>query len=373
MKTKKYIFQKAEYDDSTGTFKAIFATMNVKDKDDDFTLNGAFGEQRVIIAAYGHKSWQGGQDGLPVGKGRIYEDGDNAIVEGKFFLDTTAGNETYKTVKNIGDLQEWSYSLPEIDYEMREVNGERLRVLKRIKVNEVSPVLMGAGENTRLLDIKNVDTKKAFSSHSTSTDDSAWSAGKNEKKVKQGQKRAYYGKIYGWEDPDGETGVKSTYKFIHHFVGDDGTPGAASTRACSSGIAILNGARGGTNIPDADRKGLYNHLAGHLRDGGKEPPELRSIDSSGTHMPLKDHIEVLIADAAEVIERLEDVKRLRAEENRTPGESTLKRVELMKSQLSELISRLDDVQKKQGDIIMNEFLRFQQITAERRNYAITIN
>jgi hypothetical protein len=142
-------------DAKTGSFHALFAPFNVVDKQGDLTLPGAFGEQRVIISAYGHGSWSGE---LPVGKGRIFETAEGGVVEGQFFLDTQAGKETYLTVKNLGGLQEWSYALPEIDYEMREQDGHRIRVLKRIRVNEVSPVLMGAGEHTHLMDIKSGKT-----------------------------------------------------------------------------------------------------------------------------------------------------------------------------------------------------------------------
>ena len=115
----------------------------------------------------------------------------------------------------------------------------------------------------------------AFRSHSTPTTDAAWDAGANEKRVRVDEKRSYYSRIYGWYDPDGDEGAKSTYKFIHHMVDGDGAPGDANETACSTGIGVLNGGRGGTNIPKADRQGVYDHLARHLRDAGKEPPELK--------------------------------------------------------------------------------------------------
>jgi hypothetical protein len=37
---------------------------------------------------------------------------------------------------------------------MREMDGRQIRILKRITVNEVSPVLMGAGNGTRTLAVK---------------------------------------------------------------------------------------------------------------------------------------------------------------------------------------------------------------------------
>ena len=51
--------------------------------------------------------------------------------------------------------------------------------------------------------------------------------------------------------------------------------GAANVRACTTGIAVLNGGRGGADIPASDRKGVHDHLARHLRDAGEDPPELQ--------------------------------------------------------------------------------------------------
>ena len=152
--TKVFSLTQMKFDDATGKVTAMFAKFNDIDKQGDLTLPGAFGDQPIIIAGYGHASWGSGVDALPVGKGRIFDGSEGGVMEGQFFLDTTAGSETYKTVKNIGELQEWSYSLPDIDFEMREQDGRRIRILKKIKVNEVSPVLMGAGNGTRTLDIK---------------------------------------------------------------------------------------------------------------------------------------------------------------------------------------------------------------------------
>ncbi|HXK36144.1 MAG TPA: HK97 family phage prohead protease [Candidatus Paceibacterota bacterium] len=153
MATRKiFNLKDLKFDDAAGTVRALFAPFNVVDKQGDLTLPGAFGQQNIIIGAYGHRSWD---DGLPVGKGRIFDDGEiGGVMEGAFFLDTAAGLETYKTVKNVGDLQEWSYSLPGIESEMRTIDGETVRILKKITVNEVSPVLRGAGNGTRTLDIK---------------------------------------------------------------------------------------------------------------------------------------------------------------------------------------------------------------------------
>jgi hypothetical protein len=80
---------------------------------------------------------------------------------------------------------------------------------------------------------------------------------------------------YAWVDPDGNPEAKGSYKFIHHEVGRSGEVGPANVKACTSGIGVLNGARGGADVPAAARKGIYNHLARHLRDAGQEPAALK--------------------------------------------------------------------------------------------------
>jgi len=137
-----------------GTFAALFAPFNVVDKSLDVTMPGAFGRQRVVISAYGHGSTVDGR--LPVGKGIIYDSEElgGGVVEGKFFLNTSVGLDTYNTVKELGELQQWSYYLPKVESEQGTRDGKKVRILKKIEVGEVSPVLRGVGNGTRTLAIK---------------------------------------------------------------------------------------------------------------------------------------------------------------------------------------------------------------------------
>ena len=121
-----------------------------------------------------------------------------------------------------------------------------------------------------------MNIRKALAVHHTDVSSKAWDGAKNESNLKNDGDAAYYKKAYAWVDPEADPNTKSAYKFIHHEVANDGTIGAANIKACITGIAALNGARGGTKIPDADKKGVYNHLAAHLRDADIEPPELKS-------------------------------------------------------------------------------------------------
>ncbi len=44
--------------------------------------------------------------------------------------------------------------------------------------------------------------------------------------------------------------------------------------------SYYNGGRGGADIPDSERQGVYSHLATHLRDADYTPPELKSNKST---------------------------------------------------------------------------------------------
>lgn len=115
----------------------------------------------------------------------------------------------------------------------------------------------------------------AVSAHSTATSDGAWSGPANEKRLPAPMNAATARAAYAWIDSSLESDggyTKTACKFIHHEVAADGTVGAANLTACSTGIGVLNGGRGGTNIPAGDKRGVYNHLAKHLRDAGQEPP-----------------------------------------------------------------------------------------------------
>lgn len=112
--------------------------------------------------------------------------------------------------------------------------------------------------------------------HHTATSDAPWDGPANEARLRSGESESYYRRMYAWQDPDKDPTTKSAYKFPHHEVSADGEPGAANIRACQTGIAVLNGARGGADIPESDRRGVWRHLAAHLRDADVEPADLRS-------------------------------------------------------------------------------------------------
>lgn len=153
---KKTLSNVTVKDADQGLVEAVFSTFNVIDKDGDVTVPGAIKDgTKVVISAYGHASWGGA---LPVGKGVIKTTDTEAILEGQFFMDTTHGRDTFKTVKALAETEqgEWSYSLRNVTQKRGDFGGQPANFLESIDVNEVSPVLIGAGVDTRTLGTKSL-------------------------------------------------------------------------------------------------------------------------------------------------------------------------------------------------------------------------
>jgi hypothetical protein len=275
-----------------GEVTAVIATLDRIDSDDDGYEPGAFHDnEAVAISAWGHKSWEGA---LPVGAGRIDEVGNEAIFTGQFFLDTTHGLDHFRTVKQLKDQGidvEWSFGYDVLDEGPGgwKSNGRTARrTLRRLAVHEVSPLLKGAGVNTRTLSAKSARTStrtapsgrtsmptyKALRPHGTATTAGTWDPAGVTAAIPGDVTIADLRSMHGWCDGDPER--KASYRFLHHDV----PGGPANVKACLVGIARLNTSRGET-VPSEDRAGVYEHLAGHLRDAGREPPGLKAADSRG--------------------------------------------------------------------------------------------
>ena len=333
MGTKAYTGELKELNEGRG--RAVFATLNVIDKDGDVTLPGAFGEQRAKLV--GAHQWH-----LPnIGVATIREEGDLAIADFEFYLGMESAKEWYEALRRNyenGVPQEWSYGFDVLEEETGDYQGKRVRYLKRLKVHEVSPVMVGAGEGTMTLAVK--DLKRAVAPHSTATSDAAWDGPANERRVRSGEDLAYYRRIYAWQDPDADPATKSAWRFIHHEINADGDPGAANIRACTTAIGILNGGRGidiSVQPWARDREAIWRHLARHLRDADQEPPELRSLGDG--RVKLADafaSIEASLSEAREIVERCRALATLRRKEGRVLSRANRERLSRLRELLSEV-------------------------------------
>lgn len=272
-----------------GVFEALVAAYNV-DSCGDQIVPGAFADSL--------KTWSGSGAPIPVYWSHRMDDPDYNIghviearetddglwVKAQIDLEGPKAKQVYRLLKGRRvRMFSFSYDI-EDSFKSKSDTGDDINELRRLKLYEVGPTAIGMNQSTDLLAVKameatpvytysydDAEQKKAVGSHSSDTADGAWDGPANEKKLPDELTEATARAMYAWKDPDGDPTARSTWRFPHHFVGQDGKPGAASIQACNAGIAVLNGGRGGTKIPDDDMKAVYTHLAKHIRDSGATP------------------------------------------------------------------------------------------------------
>ena len=137
-------------------------------------------------------------------------------------------------------------------------------------------------------------------SHSTSTDSSSWDRTAQFKKMRSPATPGYFNEIFAFQLPNTKGTYKTHYSFIHHFVGANGAPGAASTTAMANSMAVLNGGRQGTVLRGAARAGVHRHIAAHYKEAGREVPELKSDDDVDSIMMFKGLINAPLSESAEL-------------------------------------------------------------------------
>jgi hypothetical protein len=154
MKDKKNFAAGFKQFADAGKGAAVFATLNTIDQDGDVTLPGAFGKQTAKLSPA--HDWTAPN----IGKADISEVGVEAIADFQFYMDMESAKDWYLALKNNYENsipQEFSYGFKILDSSYGEFEGKNVRFLKSLRVLEVSPVMLGAGVNTRLLAMKSAD------------------------------------------------------------------------------------------------------------------------------------------------------------------------------------------------------------------------
>lgn len=317
-----------------GEVSAVFSAFNVIDNDGDVTLPGAIKDgTEVVISSYAHGSHAELGGKLPVGKGVIRTTDTEAILEGKFFLNTTHGKDAFETVKQLGALQEWSYHLARVTSERGEWNGQPANIIKHIgHIKEVSPVLIGAGVGTRTLAVKAAGVIPVTGAGVIPAETMA---GVDELR-----------KMHAWVNPAGDPASIGSYAFCHHKA-----DGSVDLRACLTGIAWLNGAKGAPTIPESDRQGVYEHLAAHLEDHDHRAPDLKS---AGSGMGFTAELGVVLVDVGAALDRAGEVLALRATKGRGLSDEAALLLEWVRDELRKAQSLLDTP----TEALAREHLRF---------------
>ena len=301
---------RATPDGAPGSFEAVVSTYEMEYEIGwgwtEKILAGAFDDSiaaHPTIPIFYQHNWDAG----PIGSGQPESDGTQLKVSGALYL-AIGGHLVQRVYQAMLDeaLEEWSVGFwaEEITWDKDQPQCDQIAVgdlaESSICVRGANPETGTVGLSDRaawvegdeaarerevsrlrrrfnvpeLRNHRSPRSRGAIAVHHTETSTGAWDGPAQEANLDNDDGAQVYKEAFAWVDPDKDADTKAAYKFIHHFVSSDGTVGDASTVACSSGIGVLNGGRGGTTIPEGDVQGVYDHLAAHLTDAGLTPPEL---------------------------------------------------------------------------------------------------
>ena len=148
-------------DGEPGSFVAVIATKDSgPDSDGDIYADGAIGEQDIMILP-AHDSGH-----VPLGKGKTYETDTDIRVDGQFNLAIQSAKDWHESLKfdlaNGKPIGEWSYGYIVLDSAEERRDGQYVNLLKNVDVIEGSPVIRGAGNNTRTISAKSKRNGKAI-------------------------------------------------------------------------------------------------------------------------------------------------------------------------------------------------------------------
>ena len=133
-----------------------------------------------------------------------------------------------------------------------------------------------------------------------------------------------------WYDSE-DAENKSAYKMPHHTV--DGYKTVLA--GCQAAMGAMMGARGGVDIPEADSKAVYAHLAKHYAEFDKEPPMMREADEI-----IDRYVDVI--DAKDMVIDLRKTVNTFIEEFRVNNEKLeAEKVEIAKESTDKFLSNID--------------------------------
>ncbi len=173
-----------------------------------------------------------------------------------------------------GFLNAWSIGFMPTDYDENDQGGYNFKEWELFEFSavpvpdnpEALTVMRSKGIDVDTLFEKGVlpykETPKA-------PDDASWDAGEEVKAASVDDLKV----MCAWVDSENADN-KGAYKLPHHLHSGEHD---VVWRGVAAAMGALLGARGGVQIPDGDRKGVYNHLAKHYKQFDKEVPPFKAV------------------------------------------------------------------------------------------------
>lgn len=361
-----------------GKVMATLAKLGVRDRDGDVLRKGLVGGHQIVAIKPQHK-W----DHVNLGVADVYENGDTMEAAMEFNMNIQSAKDWWEAIRFSHEKRhrtQYSFGFEPTDQEHgQHSDGKSARFLNYITLAECSPVLIGASMGSQTLSVKELadeSTKEpprmdaelpviempkgrwAVGVHQTEIDLKGWDTSIQIHRIHKTGAPGYFRQIFAMQNPHADLTLKQSFAFPHHAIGPDGEPGAANVRACAEGIHALERWWAGM-LPEDDLKGIYAHLASHLRDAQREPPELRAMGDA--RYPLDDQIELALWKLEDVLHQIDHVRDMRSRKGMTLTEGRMSQIEKMQ-QYFQRIATL--VKLKQLDRPVDEVL--EEMSAEAR-------
>jgi len=114
-----------------------------------------------------------------------------------------------------------------------------------------------------------------------------------------------FAQMFAWRDADAVSGKKlSGFKLPHHEAIEVEGKLAHHFRGTVASMGVLLGARGGVDIPDNERRGVYNHLAAEYKAFDRDPPAFSSKKEFDIVAFVLQHIKEIVTPYAELDEAI---------------------------------------------------------------------
>lgn len=260
---------KCEYktDDQPGHIIGHAAVFGNVDLVNDIVENGAFkrtidqrGPTRVML--WNHNPHE------PIGKAEVKEDDTGLYFDSWANMDVARAKEVYSLIKQ-GAITGASFGYDPIVWDF---DKDGVRHLKEVRLWEVSPVTFPANPEASV-SAKSVvpfqdlplDEEAAWDVMAATNRVAKWAGGPDKDKIDWTK----YRKAFLWYDPE----IADTYGGYKLAIGDvvNGSL-KAIWRGVVASAAVVQGARGGVDIPSDEMDGVKRHIAKYYAKAGKDPP-----------------------------------------------------------------------------------------------------
>lgn len=259
-----------------GTFAGYASTFDI-DRGRDRIARGAFAKtlkdlkerNRPIRMLFQH-SMDDPIGGFPISE--AFEDDKGLFVKGEIVLNVQRGAETYALIKS-GFLSDMSIGFMINDFDMvkDQTSGDMIRLIKELELFEISVVSEPMNQNANILSVKTV---VPFQDLPLADRDREWDSDAAVGRIREltgsmDEPSDSYRNAFFWFDNDAPDNFGS-YKLPYADVIDGRL--VAVPRGIFAVAGVLQGARGGTDIPEADQERIKRNVERYYDKMGLESP-----------------------------------------------------------------------------------------------------